>query len=54
MSTLNAVAIFIGLLFWGWIWGPMGLIIASPILMIIKSLCNHVANLKPIGELLGK
>lgn len=54
VSTLNPVAIFIGLLFWGWIWGPMGLIIASPILMIIKVLCNHVANLKPVGEMLGK
>jgi len=54
VSSLNTVSIFIGLLFWGWIWGPVGLIIATPILMIIKSLCDHVADLRPVGELLGK
>jgi predicted PurR-regulated permease PerM len=54
VSSLNTVAIFIGLLFWGWLWGPVGLIIATPILMIIKSLCDHVVNLRPVGELLGK
>lgn len=54
ISSLNAVAIFIGLLFWGWLWGPIGLIVATPILMIIKSLCDHVVNLRAIGELLGK
>lgn len=54
VSSLNPVAIFIGLLFWGWLWGPVGLIIATPILMIFKSLCDHVVNLRPVGELLGK
>ena len=54
ISSLNAVAIFVGLLFWGWLWGPVGLIIATPLLMIIKSLCDHVVNLRPVGELLGK
>jgi len=54
ISSLNAVAIFIGLLFWGWLWGPIGLIVATPILMITKSLCDHVTNLRAIGELLGK
>lgn len=54
MSSLNAVAIFIGLLFWGWLWGPVGLIVATPLLMIAKSLCDSVVNLKPLGELLGK
>lgn len=54
ISSLNAVAIFIGLLFWGWLWGPVGLVVATPILMIVKSLCDHVINLRPVGELLGK
>lgn len=54
ISSLNAVAIFIGLLFWGWLWGPIGLIVATPILMITKSLCDHVTNLRAVGELLGK
>lgn len=54
VSSLNPVVIFIGLLFWGWLWGPVGLVIATPILMIIKTLCDHVVNLRPVGELLGK
>tara|TARA_R100000656_G_scaffold2750_13_gene4515 strand:+ start:2933 stop:4099 length:1167 start_codon:yes stop_codon:yes gene_type:complete len=54
ISSLNAVAIFIGLLFWGWLWGPVGLVVATPILMIVKSLCDHVVKLRPVGELLGK
>lgn len=54
VSSLNEIAIFIGLLFWGWLWGPVGLIIATPVLMIIKTLCDHVSNLRVVGELLGK
>ncbi|GGC73129.1 AI-2E family transporter [Marinobacter halophilus] len=54
VSSLNEIAIFIGLLFWGWLWGPVGLIIATPVLMIIKTLCDHVSNLRALGELLGK
>lgn len=54
VSSLNEVAIFIGLLFWGWLWGPVGLIIATPLLMIVKTLCDHIGNLRPVGELLGK
>ncbi|KPQ01329.1 AI-2E family transporter [Marinobacter sp. HL-58] len=54
LSSLNEIAIFIGLLFWGWLWGPVGLIIATPLLMIVKTLCDHVSNLTPVGELLGK
>lgn len=54
VSSLNTVAIFVGLLFWGWIWGALGLIIAMPLLMIAKSLCDHVPRLRPLGEILGK
>ncbi|PPL16606.1 AI-2E family transporter [Oceanisphaera arctica] len=54
LSSLNPVAIFVGLSFWGWIWGPVGLIIATPMMMVLKSLCDHVTNLRPMGELLGK
>lgn len=54
VSSLNEVAIFLGLLFWGWLWGPVGLIIATPVLMIVKTLCDHISNLRAVGELLGK
>ncbi|MDO3720605.1 AI-2E family transporter [Marinobacter sp. chi1] len=54
ITSLNAVTIFVGLLFWGWLWGPVGLIVATPILMITKSICDHVSNLRGLGEILGK
>ena len=52
-ASLNAVAVFVSLLFWGWLWGPVGLIVATPIQMIVKSICDHVENLRPVGEFLG-
>jgi len=53
-SQMNAVVIFAGVLFWGWLWGVWGLLLGIPILMAIKAICDHVEDLKPVGELLGK
>lgn len=52
-SQMSAVAVFVGVLFWGWLWGAWGLILGVPILMAIKSVCDHVEDFKPVGELLG-
>ena len=53
-ARMNPVAIFIGLLFWSWIWGVWGTILAVPMLMMLKAICDHVEDLPPIGELLGE
>lgn len=53
-SQMNPVVIFAGVLFWGWMWGVWGLLLGIPILMAIKAVCDHVEELKPVGELLGK
>jgi predicted PurR-regulated permease PerM len=52
-ASMNAVAIFVGLLFWGWVWNVWGLLLAVPMLMVIKAVCDHVDDLNPVGELLG-
>ena len=52
-SRMNPVAVFIGVLAWGWLWGVWGLLLGVPILMIVKAVCDRVDNLKPLGELLG-
>ena len=52
-SQLSPVAVFIGLLAWGWLWGVWGLLLGIPIMMIVKSVCDRVEDLKPIGEFLG-
>ncbi len=52
--TLNPVAIFIGLVFFWWIWGIAGAFLAVPILATFKIFCDHIEALQPIGEFLGK
>jgi predicted PurR-regulated permease PerM len=52
--TLNPVAIFIGLVFWWWIWGVPGAFIAVPLLATFKIFCDHIEALAPIGEFLGR
>ena len=52
-SRMNPVAVFIGVLGWGWLWGVWGLLLGIPILMVVKAICDRVDHLKPIGELLG-
>ena len=52
-SSMNPVAVFIGVLAWGWLWGVWGLLLGIPILMAVKAVCDRVDHLKPVGELLG-
>jgi predicted PurR-regulated permease PerM len=52
-NQMNPVAIFIGVLAWGWLWGVWGLLLGVPILVVIKAICDRVDDLKPIGEFLG-
>jgi predicted PurR-regulated permease PerM len=52
-TRMNAVAVFVGVLGWGWLWGVWGLLLGMPILMAVKAVCDRVDHLKPIGELLG-
>ncbi len=53
-SRLSPVAVFVGVLAWGWLWGIWGLLLGVPILMIVKAVCDRVDSLKPVGELLGQ
>jgi predicted PurR-regulated permease PerM len=52
-SAMNPVAVFIGVLGWGWLWGVWGLLLGIPIMMVVKAVCDRVDHLKPVGELLG-
>jgi predicted PurR-regulated permease PerM len=52
MAKMNAVAVFIALLFWGWLWGVAGLLLAIPILGIVNVISQHVEALQPLAELL--
>jgi predicted PurR-regulated permease PerM len=50
---LNAVAITVSLLFWGWVWGGMGLVLAIPITATLRVICDHTESWKPIGRWLS-
>ena len=51
--ALNPVVIFIWLIFWGWVWGIVGAILAVPLLAIVKIICHHFKPLYALGEFLG-
>jgi predicted PurR-regulated permease PerM len=51
--TLNPVVIFLGLTFWGWLWGITGALLAVPIMVVLKIICDRSEPLRSIGEFLG-
>jgi predicted PurR-regulated permease PerM len=51
--TLNPVVVFVSLMFWGWLWGLPGGLLAAPILATFKIFCDHIEPLAPVGEFLG-
>ena len=53
-SRMNAVAVFVGVLAFGWLWGAWGLFLGVPIMVVIKAVCDRVEDFKPVGELLGQ
>ena len=52
-ASMNQVAVFVGLLFWSWAWGVWGMLLAVPMMMVVKVVCDHVEPLQPVGHLLG-
>lgn len=53
-ARTNEVAVFIGLIFWSFVWGIWGTLLAVPMLVAVKAYCDRIEDLKPIGELLGE
>lgn len=54
IAKMNPAAVFIALLFWGWLWGIWGLLLGIPIIVIIKVISEHIEGMQPIAELLGE
>jgi predicted PurR-regulated permease PerM len=53
-AALNHVAIFLAIAFWSWAWGFAGILLAVPILMTVKAVCDHVEGLQWLGDFLGE
>ena len=53
-ARMNSVAIFAGLLFWTWMWGVWGTLLAVPMMMVAKAICDHVEDFAPAADFLGE
>jgi len=51
--TLNTPVLFTGLLFWWWVWGIPGALLAVPILSVVKIVCERIEGWRPLAEFLG-
>lgn len=51
--NLSPVVVLISLLFWGWLWGPVGAILSVPIASAVKIFCENIEPLRPIGVIMG-
>jgi predicted PurR-regulated permease PerM len=54
IAKMNAAAVFIGLLFWGWLWGIWGLLLGIPIIVMVRVVSEHVEGMHPLAELLSE
>jgi predicted PurR-regulated permease PerM len=52
--TINPLIVFLAVLFWGWIWGIVGALLAVPLLACFKTICDSVERLHPVGEFLER
>ncbi|RWC76741.1 MAG: AI-2E family transporter [Mesorhizobium sp.] len=50
---INAVAIFIAIAFWSWLWGFVGALMAVPLLVVVKVFCDHFESLSHVGNFLA-
>jgi predicted PurR-regulated permease PerM len=50
---LSTLVVFVSLIFWNWVWGPVGMLLSVPLTVIVKILLEHTSDLRPIGVLLG-
>ena len=50
---LNTVVVFIAVAFWAWLWSVVGMLIAVPLLVAIRVLCEHIEPLEPLGDFLS-
>jgi predicted PurR-regulated permease PerM len=51
--ALNPVAVFLSLSFWSFLWGAIGALLAVPLLIVLKALCDRIERLAPFGEFLS-
>ena len=51
---LNVVVVFISVTLWAWLWSVVGMLVATPVLVAIRTLCEHIPSLEPLGDFLSE
>ena len=51
---LNTVVVFVSVMFWAWLWSAVGILVATPLLVALRVLCDHIPSLAPIGAMLSE
>jgi predicted PurR-regulated permease PerM len=51
-ERMHVVVVFLGVLLWTWLWGAWGTVLAVPMMVVVKSICDHVEPLNPVGRLM--
>lgn len=54
IAKMNAAAVFVSLLFWGWLWGMWGLLLGVPVVVVLKVVAERVEGMEVLAELLGE
>lgn len=52
-NRMSPLAVFVAVIVFGWLWGPVGLVLGVPLVLVAKAVCERVEELKPVGEFLG-
>lgn len=50
---LNTVVVFLSVTLWAWLWSVTGMLVATPLLVMVRTLCEHIPALEPLGHFLS-
>ena len=53
-AKMNPAAVFVSLLFWGWLWGMWGLLLGVPVVVVLKVVAERIEGMEVVAELLGE
>lgn len=52
--SINPVIIFVSIFFWGWLWGPMGVLLAVPLMTVIQVVLKQIPKLRPVYRVIAR